>query len=279
MLPRLSHFCLAVMAVALLLSITGCNAFESFDHAVNDSDHSALESEASLILGAGEYSQSLEIYQRIIEEGSTSDSALRGRAQSRAGLAGFNMLTALDRLQNSPLPADSPAIIFNASQMINDMGKLKNAVDDLNRLMRPTKDDLLLRSMLISFLACHKLLEKYDTNYSGRLDTPDKIGFSTRDDKTMPWPEFYAMLTAENAEYSLEKAFVEMANALNGRGTDWVLITPIGGRRISGLYTSANRGMILAVGNFAEMLQTANSWYNASEVNFSQAILGLDGAQ
>lgn len=279
MLLKFSHFCLVVMAVAIILSITGCNAFESFDHAARDSDHSALESEARLILNAGEYTQALEIYQRIIEEGTTSDAVLRGRAYSWAGLAGFNMLAALDRLQNSLLPADSPAIVFNASAMITDSAKLKKAVDDLNRLMQPTKDDLLLRSMLVSFLACHKLLEKYDTNYSGRLDAPDQIGFNTKDDKTMAWPDLYAMLTAENAEYSLEKAFVDMANALNGRGTDWILITPIAGRRISGLYTSANRNMILAIGNFAHVLQTANGWYDISETNFSQTILGLDGVQ
>jgi len=126
--------------------------------------------------------------------------------------------------------------------------------------------------------AAKTLLAKYDTNLNQKLDTPDQIDFDTNDGKTLTWSQLYTRLTSAGSAWSLEKAFLELAEAFNGRGTDWVLISPVNGVSRSGTYTPANRSTILAVGALASSLKMANAWFDKSESEFKTMLLNLDGA-
>ncbi|HPW57589.1 MAG TPA: hypothetical protein PLK58_03040 [Candidatus Rifleibacterium sp.] len=277
MTSRHSLLALAVLAV-LSLFLSGCNAFEAFDGELDARNSQALIDEGNLKLAAADYTHALDLFERAMVNGDSGDEAYRGRASAKAGLAGFNMFTVLDRLQNGTSPTDSSAIIFSAAKLIKDLKLLDEAIDDMSRLADPRSDDLLFRSLMSTLSAAKTLLAKYDTNLNQKLDTPDQIDFDTNDGKSLTWSQLYARLTSAGSAWSLEKAFLELAEAFNGRGTDWVLISPVNGASRSGTYTPANRSTILAVGALTSSLKTANAWFDKSESEFKTMLLNLDGA-
>ncbi len=276
----MSSYQYRLMALLLMVSllISGCNAFEGFDRNMNNSDFSAIAGEARLELDAANYTKAHELYNRLVDEFGTSDDVWRGRAASLAGLAGFNMFNVLNILQNDTLPANTAAVIFKAAQSITDSKLLEDAITDMNRIAAPGNDDRLFRSLMATLAAARSLLAKYDTNLSKKLDTPDQIDFNTADNKTLNWQQLYSRLSDSTSAFSLERAFIELTQALDGRGTDWLTVSPIQGVSHTGKYTPANRSTILAVGNFAIILQQANTWFDVSETSFKTELLSLDGA-
>lgn len=276
----MSSYQYRLMALLLTTSllISGCNAFEGFDRDMNKSDFSAIAGEAKLELAAANYTKAYELYSRLVDEFGASDEIWRGRAASLAGLAGFNMFNVLNILQNDTLSANTAAVIFKAAQSITDSALLEDAITDMNRITVPGNDDRLFRSLMATLAATRSLLAKYDTNLSKKLDTPDQIDFKTADKKTLDWQQLYSRLSDSTSAFSLERAFIELTQALDGRGTDWLTVSPIQGINHTGKYTPANRSMILAIGNFATILQQANSWFNVSEAKFKAELLSLDGA-
>ena len=266
-----------LMLVIATIVISGCNAFEAFDHASRDSDYGALEVEASLFLGSGNYSKAHEIYNRIISENGETDSALRGRAQSKAALAGFNKLAVLNMLQNTHNTPGVSAAIFDTAKQINSTEKLEMAISDFNQIKAHTNSDLLIKSLLSSFYACKILLNEYDTNKNQQLDSVDRIGFRNIDEEN--WPEIYSKLTNDNPNYSLELAFVNLVKSLQGRGDEWSFISPVNERKMSVKITKANRNIILAVEDFAQRLMSANDYFGVSESEFVKQIINLDSGQ
>ncbi|PKL46438.1 MAG: hypothetical protein CVV42_16455 [Candidatus Riflebacteria bacterium HGW-Riflebacteria-2] len=271
------HRLLALLLTASLL-ISGCNVFEGFDRNLNDSDFSAIAGEARLELAAANYGKARELYDGLVADYGGDEEVWRGRAGALAGLAGFNMFNVLNILQNDSVPANTAAIIFKASLTITDTELLEEAITDMNRIVQPGNDDRMFRSLMATLAAARRLLAKYDTNLSKKLDTPDQIDFDTNDEKSLTWQQLYSRLTDTTSAFSLERAFIELTLALDGRGSEWKTVSPIQGVNYTGTYTPANRSTILAVGNFATILQQANAWFAASEANFKAELQSLDGA-
>lgn len=276
MISRNTVLFVAVLT-AVSIFISGCNAFEALDGEINGRDSQTLVDKGNLKLASAEYADALDLFERAIEQGEAGDAGNRGRASALAGLAGFNMFSVLDRLQNDPTPVDSSAVIFSTARLIKSLEMLNMAVEDMNKLMEPAKEDLLFRSLLTTLSAAKTLLQKYDTNLNQKLDTPDQIDFDTNDEKMATWQQIYQRLTAETSVWSLEKAFLELTQALDGRGTEWIMLSPINGVNRSGTYTPANRSTITAVGNFASLLKTADAWFENSETEFKKQLMALDG--
>ncbi|MDD2998198.1 MAG: hypothetical protein PHV05_03995 [Candidatus Riflebacteria bacterium] len=268
------------MLLLVLISVimTGCNAFESFDRNLNDRDHEALLDEANLRLDAADYIYALDLFDRVINEGGASDESYRGRASARAGLAGFNMFAVLNALQNGVSTTDSSAVIFSAAKLVTDLDLLNSAIEDMNRLLQPGNEDKLFRSIMAILSASKSLIQKYDTNLNKKLDTPDQIDFDTQDAKTPRWPDIYQRLTSSSSPFSIEKAYIELARSFDGRGTQWITISPINGITYTGTYTPANRNVIIASGNFADILENANARFDNSATEFKNLLLSLDGA-
>ena len=132
MKSRHSLLVFAVLAV-LSLFLSGCNAFEAFDGEIEAGDSQTLVDEGNLKLAAADYSHALDLFERAMAKGDSGDATYRGRASAKAGLAGFNMFTVLDRLQNGTSPIDSPAVIFSAAKLIKNLKLLDEAIDDMNR--------------------------------------------------------------------------------------------------------------------------------------------------
>lgn len=269
-----------LLPVLMLLGIalSGCNAFEAVDRNSNRGDFAARLGEAQLELAAANYANALDRFERIATENGINDDVRRGRASALAGLAGFNMFSVLDRMQNSTIVPDSAEVVFHAAKLITDSKNLGKAIDDMHNLAAPTNEDKLFRSLMAALAACRRIIEKYDTNLSGKLDAPDQITFSTNDSKTDSWPVIFADLTSQTSARSLEKAFIELTHALDNRGSTWVLISPIQGITHTGSYTPANRDMINAVGKLAEALEEINNWFDKSEATFRNLLMSLDGA-
>ncbi len=267
----------ATLLVMLSLFITGCNAFEAFDGELDSRGYQALVDEGNLKLAAADYANALDLFERAMSEGETGDESYRGRASARAGLAGFNMFAVLGRLQNEAVPTDSAAVIFSAASLIKDLAFLDKAIEDMNRLVAPGNDDLLFRSLMAALSAAKTLLQKYDTNLNQKLDTPDQIDFDTNDAKTLVWSQLYQRLSAETSSWSLEKAYIELTKAFDGRGTTWITLSPIQGISHSGDYTPANRSTIAALGSLATSLKTGNAWFGNSETEFKTLLMALDG--
>jgi predicted small secreted protein len=269
---------LMVLLLAASMLISGCNAFEGFDRSVTSGDHAAIAGEAKLELASANYAKAFELYDRLVNENAANDEIWRGRAGALAGLAGFNMFSVLNILQNEALPPDTSPVIFKAALSITDAELLEKAITDMNKLIQPGNDDRLFRSLMAALSAARRLFAKYDTNLSKKLDLPDQIDFDTNDDKTLSWQQLYSRFSDDTAAFSLERSFIELTQALDGRGSEWLTVSPIQGVNHKGTYTPANRSMILAVGNFATVLQQANAWFDASEAKFKSELVSLDGA-
>ena len=128
-------------------------------------------------------------------------------------------------------------------------------------------------------MACHRLVEKYDTNYNKRLDSIDEVDFDTNDDKTDNWKQLFNDLTQSPSHQSLELATNNAAIALSGRGSPWTFISPIEGTKIQGNYSQANRHTVIAIINLADSLELANEYFEKNETQFKATILMLDGGK
>ena len=272
------RLCLITVTIIASALTVGCNSFEAVNQSLNETDRTTLVNEGNIALDEGRFAGALELFERAATKGGANDECLRGRASALAGLGGFDLFTVLDIMQNSTIPGDSPGTIFAAAKVVKDREKIDEAVSDLWQLSNLNAGDRLLKSLLVSLSAAGEILEKYDTNFNGRLDKYDEIDFDTRDEKTRTWSEIYNELISLNAQRSLELAFENMARALDGRGESWVLISPVQGNRYSGLFSRANRNSVLALVNFVDNLETADVYFENSKTRFKDTIMALDGA-
>ena len=266
----------AVLLLALAIMVNGCNMFEAIDSSVNTTSASDLISEGNGRLAEADYATALNRFDRALEKCS-SDEARRGRASAYAGLAGFNMFSILNSVQNDLAAPNSSAVFFQAAKKITDLENMNKAIEDMALLSAPTKDDLLFRSLLASVTAAKTIIVKYDTNMNSKLDNPDQINFTTNDKKTKSWEELYSHLGSGASPYSLERAYIELAEAFNGRGTSWRTISPFASITKTGTYTQANFNTIEAVGDFGRRIKAAGIKYGNSVSEFKTAILELDG--
>lgn len=267
------------LALALALLAAGCNSFTAFNQGVAGTDQATLISRGNIAVDEGRFADALELFERAAEKGNANSEIWRGKASSRAGLSGFNMFKTLQVMQNGVIPGDSPATVFLAAACISDKDMIKEAIEDLWQVSAPTPQDRLLRGLLIAIYQAKILVNKYDTNLNGKLDKNDQIDFDTRDDKTELWSAIYNSAAANSGYYSLELAFADLCQALEGRGDNWVLISPIQGQRYEGNYTAANRSTILALANFADQLEVAQVYFDNSESLFKQTLTNLDGSE
>ncbi len=271
------------LAFVLLLTATllgGCNAFEAIDSNMTDRSQEDRLSKASLSLDAGNFELALEDYDLLYNEGYVTADLLRGRAYANAGLGGFRLATALNSLQNrTDGPLDNSTALFTMQNLINDPKRVESAISDLSKIPQPNASDKSFYAILTSAYACHQLVKKYDTNFNKRLDKFDEIDFDTNDSKTELWGSLFSRLTATSGEQSLEVAFISLAQGFEGRGDSWLMISPIQGTRIRGLYTPANRSSILAIGDLADKLEVANVYFNRDANLFKQTLISLDGAE
>lgn len=166
-----------------------------------------------------------------------------------------------------------------AAKYVTDNSSVEKAITDLGRLSQPSEQDKLLKSLLVSIYTSKLIVEKYDTNFNGKLDKNDQIGFQTRDDKTAMWNSIFSQATSLTSIKSMELAFQNMATAFTGRGEKWVIISPVQGLRFEGVFTPANRNSILAISSLTDSLEAANVYFNNSETLFKQTIIALDGVE
>ena len=256
--------------------MNGCNLFEAVDNSVNTTTGNDLIQDGNARLAEADYATALNRFERALQKES-SDRARRGRASAYAGLAGFNMFSILNSLQNSIEAPNSSAVVFNAAKNIVSLENLNKAIDDMSVLYEPTNDDLLFRALMASVSAAKTIILKYDTNINSKLDTPDQINFTTNDNKTQSWEALYINLSSSSSPYSLERAYIELTKAFDGRGSSWETMSPFNSVTKSGTYTQANYNTIVAVGDFGLRIKDINLKFNNSVSEFKTAILALDG--
>ncbi len=266
----------AVILLALTMMVSGCNMFEAVDSSVNNTTVSDLISEGNDRLSEGDFATALNRFERVLEK-TSNDEARRGRASAYAGLSGFDLLSTLDIIQNGIVAPNSSSAIFQASKRINSLDNLNRAIDDMNLLNNPTKEDLLFRGLMASVSVAKTLIVKYDTNMNSKLDNPDQVNFTTNDKKTKKWEELYSLFSSSSSPYSIEKSYIDLSKAFEGRGSQWKTMSPFSYVTKTGDYTQANYNTIVAVGDLGQKLIEANKKYNNSINEFKTAILALDG--
>jgi hypothetical protein len=258
------------------LCIQGCNAFESMDRSLDARDLDTLVEHGNHKLSAAQYEHALDLFERASEKGIT-DEVLRGLGASYGGLAGFNMFSILDSLQNATTDANSAAVFFKASAQITDFDALSKGLIHLNSIVEPNNQDYLLRSLMGSCGAAMLLYQRFDTYTNKKLENTDQITFTINEQAQGTWEALYGRLSSSADHLSLEKAYQELAVALEGRGTTKTTMTPFQNIINTGLYTDANFKTIGATEKFATLLQLANLAYlGADEALFKQHIMSLD---
>ena len=275
-LLKFNRIFIIIVAVGIVL-ITGCNAFEAVDSNFADKTFSDKIANGNIALAQGEYTQALDIFTLLAKNGDSEDGVLRGRGEAEAGQAGFRLLDILNAQQNGLKANNTSKSWFSSIKRITDFTSLEKALSDISRISSPTNNDKLLEACLAVNMVCHKLLEKYDTNFNGKLDSNDEIDFDTNDDKTDNWQQLFKDFTQSPSSMSLEQAFNNAAIALNGRGGTWAFITPINGVEIKGNYSKANRSTVTAIGDLADTLELANEYFDKDVTSFKDTIIKLDG--
>lgn len=257
------------------LCLQGCNAFESMDRSLDARGLDTLVEHGNHKLSAAQYEHALDLFERAAEKG-INDEVLRGLGASYGGLAGFNMFSMLNELQNSATDANSAAVFFKASAQVADFDALSQGLAHLNTLAEPNNQDYLLRSLMGTCGAAKLVYQKFDTYTNHKLENIDQITFKINNGEHGTWEALYARLSGDD-QFSLEKAYQELAVALEGRGTTKTTMTPFQNTINTGLYTDANFKTIGAVEKFATILQLANVAYlSADESLFKQHIMSLD---
>lgn len=265
-----------LLIIFISLLSKGCNLFEGLDNSVRSDNTTHLSIRADIALDKGNYTKAFELYQRVLEKERFNDNALRGAAHSKAGMAGFNMIDVFDIVHNEQIPTDSSAVLFKAANTIKEAKQLRVAIEYLNRISFSKRKDTRLQSVLVVLYACKSLLQMYDSNKNSTLDQLDRITFTVGDDNTSNWENMFQKLTCSDSLYSLEKAFISLAESMNLYGEEWSFVSPINEIRISGTYLKQDRNFIMAVGNFVELLMVADGFYNLSEDDFKKTIMSLD---
>lgn len=263
--------------MALTAFSWGCNMFEAIDNSVNSTSASDLISEGRNRLAESDYATALDRFDRAMGK-EASDDARRGRASAYAGLAGFNMFKVLNSLQNEVVAPNSSASVFQAAKQITNLENLNSAIEDMALLNEPSNEDLLFRGLISALSAAKTIIVKYDTNLNSVLDTPDQVNFTTNDKNTKSWQELYSVFSSTSSPYSIEKAYIDLTLAFDGRGISWTTLSPFNSIQKTGKYTQANANSIEAVGNFGELIKEANLKYGNSVAEFKTAILNFDGA-
>ena len=192
----------AILTITICIFINGCNLLDAVDSSINNATASDLISEGNDKLSECDYSTALNRFERALEK-DNSDDAIRGRAAAYAGLAGFNMISALNSIQNNLVAPNTSATIFQATKSITSFSNLKLAIQDMASLNSPTKEDLLFKSLITVIASTKFILEKYDTNLNSKLDNPDQINFTTNDSKTQKWEDLYSDLSSTSSIYSI----------------------------------------------------------------------------
>lgn len=198
-----------------------------------------------------------------------------------AGAAGFNLLTALDILQNGSGPYDHAPVVFGLGGMIADRNLLARGIATLRESPDLHRADRLARGLWAAAFGARLLLDKFDTNRNGRFDYADQISYTTNDRTVPTWTEIYRQLVTGpvTTGETLETAFFDLYDGFNGRGTVWNFLSPQAGTLVSGTFTDSNRHTILAVSDLVDRLELANTYFEINEASFTAAIRDLDGAE
>lgn len=270
------RFLKAVSLLVCIVALSGCNVFESFDRSIEKRDSSTLVEHGNYKLASANYAEALDLFERA-SEGGFDDDVRRGLGASYAGLAGFNMFSFLDSLQNSVTDPNSSAVIFFASAQISDLDLLIKAVENMELINNPGNDDYLLRSLMAVCASAKIIYKKYDTYTNNKLDSSDQIALSVNDGEVGTWEDLYYRFSSKNDKISLEKAYLELAKALSGRGASRTTMSPFDNVIETALFTEANFKTVAAVEKFANTLKLANIAYNSSdEASFKAYIMSLD---
>jgi len=274
---------LGISAFLLIpIFFAGCNSFDSIDTSLAERSQRESIQEGNIALRGGDFPLAWEIFQKLYyEKGNRSPETVRGLGEARAGLAGFDLTRVLDALQNGVGGFEHASVIFRAANTFSDRKGLESAVSILMENPDPNRSDHLARGLMSLCAAARVLLDKYDTNRNGKLDSIDDIDFETNDKTTPSWPEIYQRLIAGNASSagSLEQAFTDLVLGFNGRGESWTFFTPIESKQMAGNFTSANKATITAAAELAERVKAANPFFNVHLASFSAAIREIDGAE
>lgn len=262
--------------IGTLLCITGCNAFESLDRSIDKRDSETLVEHGKYKLASAEYDDALDLFERAAETQYT-DEIYRGLASSHAGIAGFNMFSVINTLQNGVTDSNTSAVFFEASKEISDIDSVYKAITYLNNISEPGNDDLLLRSLLAAVADAKALYLKYDTYTNKRLDSSDRISITADASEVGTWNELYSRFSSPSDQCSLEKAYNELVKALSGRGTNKTAMSPFGDIIQTAEFTEANFKILLAVEDFAKKLKAAeNAYQRSDDESFRKRIMSLD---
>jgi len=276
---RISRVIRAFLMLWIALGLSGCNIFDGMDTALKARTDDELIDEGYLALGSGDFAGARETFQTLLGRGNATDQVKQGMAEAEAGLAGFRVLSVLDIMQNGVGPYDRGALWFKCAAMISDIDLLETAAAMMRQVSSPSRTDQLTRGLLPPLIAAKRLLEKYDTNKNGRLDTFDNVTFTTNDGKTATWPELYTALISGSysSGTSLEQSFRDLAYGFDGRGDAWTFLSPVAGLRLTGSYSESNRSTITAVGELTDQLEAIHPFYDVNAASFSALIIALDG--
>ncbi|HNV68112.1 MAG TPA: hypothetical protein PKO06_00340 [Candidatus Ozemobacteraceae bacterium] len=270
---------LCLLGATLLLA--GCNVFDTIDTSLVTRPIEDRIAEGKLALASGEFSRAMEIFNALYSEGERSSEVCIGRGEAMAGAAGFNLLTALDILQNGTGPYDHAPVIFGLARMIADRDLLAQGIKALRDAPSVPRADRLARGLWALAWSARLLLDKFDTNHNGRFDHADQIDYTVNDARVSAWPQMYQNLVSgpAPAAQTLEQTYVDLFEGFNGRGTTWTFLTPVADTSLSGTFSESNRNTILAVGDLVERLDLVNLYYETNEASFTTAVRNLDGAE
>lgn len=264
------------MLVLSVICITGCNVLESLDRSIDKRDADTLLENGKYKLASAEYEDALDLFERAAESG-YNDEIYRGLASSLAGMAGFNMFSVINTLQNSIKDSNTAATFFEYSKNIKDIDAVFKAITYLNLISEPGNDDLLLRSLLAVVADAKTIYLKYDTYTNGRLDNTDKISISLDESEVGTWPELYKRFSSPADLCSLEKAYNELIKSLSGRGVSKTAMSPFGDIIQTAEFTEANFKILVAVEDFANKIKAAeNAYQRSNEEEFMKQIISLD---
>ncbi|MBI3038967.1 hypothetical protein HYY75_07960 [bacterium] len=272
---------IAAGGVLFSLLFSGCNLFDAVDTTLAARTVDQRVDEGRLALNSGDFPLAKEIFDSLAKEGEGGIETIRGQGEAIAGLGGFSLLSVLDALQNGSGPYDKSPVTFKTAKQTSNRPYLETAVKLLMQNPMPVQSDLIARALMRLVSAVRVLLDKYDTNRNGRLESNDEIDFDTNDKNTPSWVDLYKDLVTgpSSTDSTLEQTFLDLVNGFDGQGATWTFITPVEGRLLTGQYTPSNRATILAVGDLVNRLQAANPVFEVNLSSFSVAIMNLDGAE
>lgn len=267
-----------ILVVSMMLS--GCNWFDPMDTSLFKPSGEDRLTQGNLALNSGDFSRAQEIFQDLYVSNTKNPPFIIGFGETLAGIAGYQELTILNLLQNSAANTDRAPVTFRTAKTIRDRAGLEKAVALLMTNPQPTQADRLTRGLMRLAAAVCQLLDAYDTNHDGKLNSKDQINFDGTILTPASWTALYQdLITGPSTPgATLEQTYLDLVSGFDGRGAAWAFVTPVNGAPASGTFSPANKATILAVGDLAERLKTANSYYQVHAASFAEAIADLDGA-